>query len=278
MANQKRIEELAHSIAELKPEEITKFDKKEPEYKAFTRILENNPIEYTSLLGITSGLVDYQLNGNAQTFWKKLERTTNKHEPINTIQDVQETMDSFMKAKVNARINNNKRKRLKRFFNSSFPNWFINTYPNHEPTEVWNKLAVSMNNNREMKTIVFAIKVYDLINHIEHGEYLEIPPETPIPCDIHVKRVAKTSGITEDKDEKKTKKAWSEVTRQINQKHKENISILRIDSIIWQLGQIISKNKQNPIECRKQLKRYLKELEIPQEPANELTIQLTHNL
>ncbi|OUJ18425.1 8-oxoguanine DNA glycosylase [Methanonatronarchaeum thermophilum] len=241
--NPERIREVANCLAELKPEEIIKFDKNEPEYKTFKKILEKHPEKYTALLGISTGLVDYQLNGNAQEFWQTLEKITTKNNQINSIQKIQKTLDEFMDEKVNARINNMKRKRLNRFFNSSFPKWFIETYPNHKPTVVWEKLAKSMNNHKEMKTIVFAMKVYDIINHIQHNTYLEIPAETPIPCDIHVKRVAKTSGIT-NQNQENVKKAWNEVAKQINQQTNQNISIFRIDSIIWQLGQIISKTNK----------------------------------
>jgi len=57
------------------------------------------------------------------------------------------------------------------------------------PKEVWYRLAEVLNNKPQQKTIVFAMKVLDLITLIAKGHYAKFPLNIPIPLDMHVARM-----------------------------------------------------------------------------------------
>jgi N-glycosylase/DNA lyase len=125
------------------------------------------------------------------------------------------------------------------------------------------------------KTIVFAMKVYDIIHLIENGTYLDFPQNIPIPCDLQVERVARTSGITDSEQEDEVMSAWAEVASQVSDGLGKSISLLRIDSIVWQSGQIIGEHEPHQEAARDALIEYFEEVDIETEEAETLAKALT---
>ena len=128
------------------------------------------------------------------------------------------------------------------------------------------------------KTIVFAMKFYDIIHLIENDVYLDFPTDIPIPCDVHVKRVARTSGITNSDSEDDVMTAWAEVAKQVSEELGESVSLLRIDSIVWQSGQLIEDNEPNQRTSRRALTEHFEEVGIESKQANDLAAALTSEM
>lgn len=274
--NQNRCRIVADAIASLSYDGIVKFDEEEPEYKTFSTLSEEVGDEpHRTLLGICAGTADYQLAGDAQIFWNELERATLDHGQLISTRDVKEILGKFMEADVNARLNQQKRTRLIKLFDNEFADWFIETYGEVDPLTVWENLADALNNPMKRKTIVFAMKVYDIIHLIENGSYLDFPQDIPIPCDLQVERVARTSGIIDSESEDEVMSAWAEVASQVSSELGKSISLLRIDSIVWQSGQIIGKHEPNQQASKQALVEHFEEVGIETDRTETLAEALT---
>lgn len=274
--NPERVDEVANSISSLGYRGIILFDQEEPEYQTFTTFsneLGDEP--YRALLGICAGTADYQLAGDAQLFWNELERVALAHGQLNSTSDVKSILGDFMEANVNARLNQQKRTRLVKLFDSGFADWFIENYGAVQPLAVWERLADALDNPMKRKTIVFAMKVYDIIHLIENDIYLDFPQDIPIPCDLQVERVAHTSGITDSESEDEVMSAWAEVASQVSDELGRSISLLRIDSIVWQSGQIIGSHEPSQERAREALTEHFEEVGIETDQASQLAETLT---
>ena len=277
--NQDRIGAVAGAISSLEYRGIVKFDEEEPEYKIFSTLTcEIGDDPHRALLGICAGTADYQLAGDAQLFWNELERVVLEHGQLSSTQDVKEILGDFMEADVNARLNQQKRTRLIKLFDEGFADWFIGNYGEIQPLTVWENLADALDNPMRRKTIVFAMKVYDIIHLIENGSYLDFPQDIPIPCDLQVERVARTSGITDSDSEEEVMAAWAEVAQQVSNELGKSITLLRIDSIVWQSGQIIGDHEPNRERARKALNEHFTDVGLPSDEATQLAEELTASM
>lgn len=277
--NQDRINEVAAAISSLDYRGIVKFDGEEPEYKAFSALsneLGDEP--HRALLGICAGTADYQLAGDAQQFWEALEGIAFTLDQLESTDDVREVLWTFMEADVNARLKQQKIARLEKLFNRDFADWFIENYGEVQPLTVWERLADALDNPMKRKTIVFAMKVYDIIHLIENGTYLDFPQDIPIPCDLQVERVARTSGITDSEEEDRVMAAWAEVASKVSDELDRSISLLRIDSIVWQSGQIIGEHEPSQEAARDALIEHFGEVGIPPEKAANLAQELVADM
>jgi N-glycosylase/DNA lyase len=274
--NRNRVSEVSQAIASLGYEGIVAFDKEEPEYQTFITLsnqLGNEP--HRALLGICAGTADYQLAGDAQQFWEALEGIALTLDQLESTDDVREVLWTFMEADVNARLKQQKIARLEKLFNRDFADWFIENYGEAQPLTVWENLADALDNPMKRKTIVFSMKVYDIINLIENGIYLEFPKDIPIPCDLQVERVARTSRITDSEEEDGVINAWAEVASKISDKLRRFMSLLRIDSIVWQSGQIIGEHEPNQGASQEALIEHSEEIGIETDQGEQLAESFT---
>jgi len=274
--NQASVNQVSEAISTLGYQGIIKFDQEEPEYSLFEK-LENTIGDepHRALLGICAGTADYQLAGDAQQFWQQLEQDTLDYGQLTSTEDVKQILGNFMEADVNARLNQQKRTRLVKLFDTGFADWFIENYGVAEPLTVWEELADALDNPMKRKTIVFAMKVYDIIHLIENGSYLDFPTDIPIPCDLQVERVAVTSGITDSESESGVMSAWEAVAKQVSDDLGQTVSLLRIDSIVWQSGQIIGGHEPNQERAQQELINHFEDVGLSQEESENLAEVLT---
>jgi N-glycosylase/DNA lyase len=277
--NHRRIERVAEVIAALGFDGIASFDRAEPEYETFSAFHDTLGDEpHRALLGICSATADYQLAGNAQQFWAALEETAFEHGSLSTIQDVRDILGDFMARDVNARLRDQKQKRLINLIHAGFDEWFVENYGAVEPVTVWDRLAEGIETGRRKKTIVFAMKVYDIVTLIESGSYLPFPRDIPIPCDLQVERVARTSGLVDDDNERAVMSAWASVMESVNQEVDEHVSLLRIDSIVWQAGQVIGKHEPDQSAARRALVDHFDHAGLERERSEMLAGELTESM
>jgi N-glycosylase/DNA lyase len=274
--NQAHVNQVSDKIASLGYQGIVKFDQEEPEYALFEKLSNTVGDEaHRALLGICAGTADYQLAGDAQQFWQKLEEETLECGQLASTEDVKRLLGNFMEADVNARLNQQKRTRLVKLFDTGFADWFIETYGTAEPLSVWERLADALDNPMNRKTIVFAMKVYDIIHFIENDSYLDFPSDIPIPCDLQVERVARTSGITDSEAETEVMSAWEAVATEVSDNLGKPVSLLRIDSIVWQSGQIIGKYEPNQQRAQQELVAHFDDVGLSHDDAENLAEALT---
>lgn len=119
------------------------------------------------------------------------------------------------------------------------------------------------------------MKIYDIAHLICYDTYLEFPWDIPIPCDLQVERVSKTAGLVDSDDPAKTMAAWETVMKEVSERVGRDISLLRIDSIVWQAGQVIGTNNRSRMDARDGLLRHFEEVGIESDPATELAEELT---
>jgi N-glycosylase/DNA lyase len=264
-----RIDAVAGAIAALGHDGITAFDREEPEYDPLQTIddrADSDP--HVALLGICAGVVDYQLAGDAQRFWPAFEHVTLEHGPPGSVTEVQDVLATFMDQTVNARLNSQKRMRLAKLFDSGFADWFVDHHDRALPIEVWDRVADALDNRMSKKTVVMAMKVYDVLHLIRTDEYLDLPIDIPVPCDLQVQKVARTSGIVMDDDDASVMNAWGAVTERVNEHLDTPVSMLRVDSIVWQAGQQI--DEADFEGSRTTLERYFTSIGIDDDHADRL--------
>ncbi|WP_185715576.1 N-glycosylase/DNA lyase [Halocatena pleomorpha] len=273
---------MSEAIADIGYEGIVAFDQFEPEYNAIKGLYrEFEDIDSVQLLVTCATTQEFQLNGDAQAFWRTLTEVSIKHDSLNSITDVEAILWKFMEESVNARMKSIKNTRLEKLLNSGFPEWFLANHRDVEPFEVWEQLANDIENKKQKKTVVLSMKVYDIAHLIDTGEYHEFPYDIPIPCDLQIERVSETSGIVDSTEADVVMAAWMEVMEGVSGKVGHPISLLRIDSIIWQAGQVIGNTGEDLKESRQALDAHFQEvgLEAPERTtlANELTASLEHH-
>lgn len=95
---------------------------------------------------------------------------------------------------------------------------------------------------------------------------------------LQVERVARTSGITDSESEDEVMSAWAEVASKVSDELARTISLLRIDSIVWQSGQIIGEHEPNQTESQRELVEHFEEVGIESSQAEQLAEELTANV
>jgi N-glycosylase/DNA lyase len=274
-----RVEQVAGAITELGYSGIVKFDETEPEYGFLTSVLDKFESDrHLALLSILAATQDYQLAGDAQKFWQTLEETLLEYGELESESDVNSVLNDFLQKPVNARLREQKQNRLIRMAENEFGEWFLENHPDIDPIQVWEKIADALETEMDRKTVVIGVKIYDIFNLVVNGRYLELPADVPIPCDLQVERVAMASGLTNTEDKSSVMEAWARVMQSVNEELEKPVSMLRIDSIVWQAGQIISKNDDQRSASRHALQEHFDHVGLKEQDSERLARELTVGL
>lgn len=111
-----------------------------------------------------------------------------------------------------------------------------------------------------------------------NGAYLDFPDDIDLPVDVHVKRVALFSGITSSSEAEQVRRCWTEVADRIEAELGANISLLRIDSVVFQFGQLISQADFDPDDSRQKIIEHAVSSGLSVDEAEQLALSLTTNL
>lgn len=274
--NRNRIDAVATALANGGYDGITAFDRTEPEYSTLENLYERYDSEaHVKLIGILAASQDYKLNGTAQHFWQQLDDTAAQYEALESTQVVRDLMGDFMETDINASNRDQKRRRLVYLLDSGFDEWFVNNHSAVQPLAVWRRLADGLNNSMDSQTVVLAMKIYDIAHLIKHNEYLAFPSEIPIPRNRQVARVAQSSGIVDSTDADDVLDAWAEVIEQTSDQLDKNLSLLRIDSIVFQAGQVIGQHEPDRAAAREALVEYFESVLLESGKLDQLATELT---
>jgi len=231
---------VVEAITELGLQSFILLDKAEPEFETLD-VLRSRGIrpQLIALVGISTGLIDYQLSvGGATKLWKELEGITTQW-GLSTLTDAKKCMGSLLSKSVSSQYNDQKARRISKVFSSDLPQHVVDRFEDclKDPVKLWNMIAVAVGSSPEKKTIAFSMKVFDLAVFCCYGKYLEFSQEPPIAVDFHVRRMTEIMGLTSaGSSDDQIRHIWFEVALESSKKAMEQISPLRIDSLIWQSG------------------------------------------
>lgn len=253
--NLTRIKQLATLLSEVSLDFFKEIDKREPEYQVFFSLsrdyARSRPNRFDvalALLGIGTGLIDFQQKDPGRTLWQPMAKLTRKEGyPIN-VEGIRNIIFYLAKS---SRFGNTKLKRAERFFTSGFPSWLLNNDLldlRKNPYNIWLRLSRSMGDPMNKKTIVMAMKAFDMETLAVTNEYLPFPPHIPMMIDSRVTYVSISSGIVVadpmlSVDELASRyrnelvDAWSEVVERVQKILGNRFNALRLDSLIWQAGE-----------------------------------------
>ncbi len=276
-----RVNDVASAFSTIGIEGIEAFDEEEPEYDTLVTLTDRYESDsYLGLLSVMAGLSDFQLAIDAQAYWNSLEEIALDHGSLNSVQDVNTIMNEFLDEPVNARYTEMKRDRLVKLNENGYPEWFLENYPVRSPDEIWEQTAIDLGGRKKMssKTVVLAMKILDIHNLIVNDAYLDFPDDIDIPVDIHVQRVALFSGIASSSEAELVRRCWAEVADRIEAELGTNISLLRIDSVVFQFGQLISKAGFDPDDSRQKIIEHAVSSGLSVDEVEKLALSLTTNL
>lgn len=278
-----RIKELADSISQIPVEAFYRIDIMEPEYQTFDNL--NRKYSATALhkfdntlalLGIGTGLIDYQQRNPGKTVWQPLEKIVYQHGFPSALDDI---MKIHLHLASLSRFGSAKATRVKKMFESGFASWFWESdieENRKEPYKVWVSLARSMADPIDKKTIVMGMKAFDMETLAVKKHYLSFPHDIPIMVDSRVTYVSLSSGIVivdsgvsidtiASSYRSEIIRAWSEVIAIAKQRLGQEFNALRLDSLIWQAGEY-----RNPNATAS----YLRKMQLP----NEVTLNVAKQL
>jgi len=291
--NYERIKSVASAISSLGWDMITKLDELEPEYVTLKKFYDScQDLRPLLVVGLGTAIIDYQLGvGGAHALWGALDKVLAKFNyNVKNLSEAKIVLSELLKYPVNARLRNVKLRRINRFFESGFAKYLWNEawqYYNSNPMKIWRRLADAMHQKMSAKTIAFAMKVMDLISLIITGSYADFPKDPPIPFDVHVARMTYYSGIvnvpalTGDASERYSnivRVAWSLVAEHVTKLLSRRVSVLRIDSLIWQLSKVAASGGYVRSSAQRLIAKYLLSAGAPEHAAAQVAEELTLNM
>jgi N-glycosylase/DNA lyase len=262
------------ALVDLGFESFILLDKAEPEYKVFMSLLSSGTKpEMVALLGVCTGLIDYQLaEGGATALWREAQDTA-RSVGILTIDDVKQCMEQLLQKPVCSRKREQKVRRIARFFSSDVPAKIAEHFSECiiEPLGLWYLIAEAVGSSPEKKTIAFAVKAFDLAVFCSSERYLKFENEPPIAVDFHVRGISEILGLVPPgASDDEIRRIWFRVSDAVSKKTSQRISPLRIDSLIWQTGTLTydpATKKHSPFRI-KQLGNHLDRIGIGESSAN----------
>lgn len=262
--NLERVKVIADLFCELGLDKIVKFDMLEPEYQALKAIRERGvKPEFLGLISICTGIIDFQLgHGGADNFWATLARVASGFDNLNNLKQVEFLIKVFLNEPINVRSLRIKVARIWKIFNSGFGKWFVENYERirENPVLLWKRLSETIESRMERKTMVFAMKAFDISHVICFGDYAKFPWDIPIPVDFHVKNVTVSAGLLEHYgSDESFRKAWILVLKSLKERVGGNISLLRLDSLVWQIGKIMYVCGYDRNSSAERIQRYMME-------------------
>jgi len=285
---EERINTIAKLLSELGFDGIIEFDKRDPGYKMLKLIARMREIEGVYAIALCAGINDFQLlKGGAEEYWHTLYLTYREFRSEKGVigRDATKLFELFflfLKKAINARLHSIKLKRTKALCKSSLMKDLLSNLNKYKqnPLVLWKTLAKVLRTGTSKKTIVVSMKLFDIANLVVEGKYLDFPKNIPIRVDIHTIDVSISSGIvskyTSSSD---IIKAWLNVLDIVNLEIYPKVNLLRIDSIVWQIGKIIYQARFDKTLSEQLLVKYfVEEIDIEREIAERMAKEFTYNV
>ena len=228
-----KVKSLSEVLSKIPLQVWNKIIKKEPEWIYMHKFLKRYGFGKFAVLMIVAGLNDYQLKGKAEkAYWLPLSNLLENKPVPEHPEELINILEGFYSKE---RFSNAKIKRLRRFLSSSLAQELWNSKPEDMAKnfiKIWYRLAEIMKQNRNAKTITFAMKCLG-ISLLMVGETNFNFEKIPIPVDYRVKKFTKRLGVIfEDDDD--IRDFWNAVLEELRKE--VEINMIHLDSLIWQIG------------------------------------------
>ena len=292
-----RIAKVGEAIGKLGYQPFINLDLREPEYECLKWLYEKigNP-NIVLLVGLNAAIVDYQLGkGGAETFWATLKSVLSEHK-IENLEDLKKIFEKFLQQPINARLRLQKKKRIEKLLTSNLAVKILREKFDKivlTPVSVWTEIARTLQAPMDRKTIAFSMKVLDIVSLITRGKYADFPVRVPIPLNYHTAAMAIASGIIEieevnyewrkveklrDRHYDTFLRAWEYTAEKASKIMEKDLSLLRLDSLIWQLSKIAKKHNYQKQPCKHAFQQYLTKVKASHQTAHKIANELTYNM
>jgi DNA-(apurinic or apyrimidinic site) lyase len=221
-----KIKELIKILKNFDLDSVKKIEEEfDEQYKALKFLYSNLKNKKSfPLLVILNALVSYQLNTKGENYWWEFANYFSNRYKFEIIEDEIQVMKEFLNnSKGNKRFLSIKIKRLEklRYYLDKIRNSYLFFYENM--IELQKLLSKALGQNKNSKTIVFAVKMFGYSMRIYSGKFVPYPFEIKIPLDSRIKRITKKFT---DED---PKKFWFKLSKEVN------IPSLHLDALLWTL-------------------------------------------
>jgi len=228
-------DKLASVLSEIPREVWDRVVMREPEWINMYGFLPKYGFGKFCVVMVAAGLNDFQLKGSAEVaYWPKIREVLLEHPVPETLAELESILKEFYKRERLAKL---KISRLNRFLSSQLARklWCMEPKAVAEKfLEIWYDLAATMRQERNMKTIVFAMKCLGLA--LLMAGYSDFKFEKiPIPVDYRVKLFTRKLGVPVRSDED-VRCFWANILSKIRKN--VNINMIHLDSLIWQIGKL----------------------------------------
>lgn len=227
-----------------------KIVKKEPEWQNMEFFFLPYGFGPFAVLMLATGLNAYQLKGKSDVaYWPNIRKVLEVSSPPRSPDELCKLLMPFYQQE---RLNTKKIKRLKKFLGSSLASQLWGSSPQMVSADflnIWESLAKIMNQRPQAKTIVFAMKCLGISLFIAREYKFNFTP-IPVPVDSRVMKFTNLFFKTDSDDD--VRAFWNDVLS-ILRKDDPRITMIHLDSLIWQIA---SMNK-------KEIQRYFRDLGIP---------------
>lgn len=182
-----------------------------------------NPDIYLFLV-IANSLICYQLSGKWENYWEEFSIYFQKENNLSKESIIDKLQNFIKNSKNNKRLLDVKIQRLEKLkkFIDIFQNKKEFYYENMKILR--DDLAMLMNQAKDAKTIVFAIKMFSYAARNYTGKFIEFPFEIEIPIDSRLENIYEI--YNEDKN-LKIKDFYKILSKKLE------IPALHLDAIIW---------------------------------------------
>jgi len=229
-------------------QDAIKIEQQDRQFLALKKLYENKKFsdEIYILLVVINALISFQLSWKGEDYWEEFggdleiygdfgERT--KLEEKNNWNHYKKTFSNHLKSSIyaffedllkngknNRRFVDMKLKRVEKFLNNWVRTWYKNYYKNMG--KLAEDLAKIMNQQKDAKTIVFAVKMFSYAarNVFAYLEYF--PFDLAIPVDSRLENLYKKY-VKENFTKKEIKQCYLDLAKKLN------IPPLHLDAILW---------------------------------------------
>jgi len=211
------------------------FVRNEPEWRFTEPVLERyGPSRFLTFMAV-AGLNDYQLKGPAEKrYWPLLVKHVIQRPIPESPEDLKEVLRGFYERE---RFYTVKIRRLERFLRSPLAHrmWWMTTAEFSQSfKELWHKIAETMNQQKEKKTIVFSMKCLGiglLMLGVKDFDFTGIP----VAVDARVRSLLERwELITEGASEREIQSLCEEILRGIR-RAEPRVNMIHLDSFLWQV-------------------------------------------
>ena len=228
-----KINSISEILSKIPSKVWNEIVKREPEWIYMHKFLGRYGFGRFAVLMTVAGLNDYQLKGKAEVaYWPPLSALLERKGVPNSPLELMYILGEFYSRE---RFSNTKIRRLEKFLLSSLAQDLWTSEPEdvaRDFVNIWYRLADTMGQDRNAKTITFAMKCLG-ISLLMVGETDFSFEKIPIPVDYRVKTFTERLGVAVWDDDD-IRYFWSSVLEELRKN--VDVNMIHLDSLVWQIG------------------------------------------